>query len=203
MFNARKLFVGLVFSSFLAVGLASPAQAAEQGALQTFKTHHEAVQTLKKDGDKSKDKLQSEVDDLLDYETLAQTALGGGDKWKERCGERCDEFQTLLTDLIRKNYLKRIGSDAKYEMTIVGEEARSTSTRVTTQITTDRDGKPEVVEVVYKMKQQESGWKVVDIITDGVSLAKNWRYECTKVVKESGIDELILRLKKKVKKLDE
>ena len=48
MFNARKLFVGLVFSSFLSVGIATPAQAAEQGALQTFQAHHESIQKLKK-----------------------------------------------------------------------------------------------------------------------------------------------------------
>ncbi len=199
MFNARKLFVGLVLSTFLA-GFSSPAHAAEQGALQTFKTHHESIQKLKK-GNKA-EKLQAEVDTLLDYETLAHTALGGGDKWQERCGERCGEFQALLTDLIRKNYLKRLTADKNYDLNIVGEETRSSSTRVTTQIKTTRDGKPEVIEVVYKMKQQDSGWKVVDIITDGVSLAKNWRYECTKVVKDKGIDELIKRLQAKVAELD-
>jgi len=200
MFNARKLFVGLVFSSFLSVGIATPAQAAEQGALQTFQAHHESIQKLKKG--KSADKLQAEVDSLLDYATLAQTALGGASKYAERCGARCDEFQGLLAKLIRKNYLKRLGSDAKYDLTIVGEEARTKSTRVTTQIKTTREGKPEVVEVVYKMKQTDAGWRVVDIITDGVSLAKNWRYECTKVVKEQGIDDLIKRLETKLAELD-
>jgi ABC-type transporter MlaC component len=44
-------------------------------------------------------------------------------------------------------------------------------------------------------------WKVIDIITEGVSLAKNYKYEFNKILKEKGIDELILRLDTKLTEL--
>jgi phospholipid transport system substrate-binding protein len=44
------------------------------------------------------------------------------------------------------------------------------------------------------MHQVDGIWKVEDIITDGVSLAKNYRFEFNKILKDKGINELIARL---------
>jgi phospholipid transport system substrate-binding protein len=86
-------------------------------------------------------------------------------------------------------------------MTYLGEEVKARGTHVLTQIALTRDGKPEVVEVVYVMTQTPEGWKVDDIITDGVSLAKNYKFEFNKILKDKGIDELISRLESKVSEL--
>ena len=41
-------------------------------------------------------------------------------------------------------------------------------------------------------------WFVRDIITDGVSLSKNYRYEFHKIMRDEGIDGLIARLETKL-----
>ena len=115
-----------------------------------------------------------------------------------RCEPRCEEFETLLAKLIRENYLKRIRTDKKYELTYVGEEKRPRNTRVTTTIKHVKDGKEEVVEVVYVMHKVGDDWKVIDIITEGVSLAKNYKYEFNQILKKDGIDGLIARLESKL-----
>lgn len=193
--NARNLLAGL----FLSLAFVAPASAAD-GAMDTFKARHGKVVELVKKG-ASNEVLQKEVDALLNYKALAETSLGGAARYQSKCAPRCAEFETLLSRLIRENYLKRIRSDKKYELTYQGEEAKTRGTHVTTTIAVTRDGKPEVLEIVYVMEQTPEGWKVNDIITDGVSLAKNYKFEFNKILKDKGIDELISRLDGKVNEL--
>ena len=207
MTTLRNLYAGLALSlAAVSPALASPAAtvsaapAADAGALVSFKARHDKVVALVKKG-ASNDVLQKEVDLLLNYKALAETSLGGAGRYETKCAPRCAEFETLLARLIRENYLKRIRSDKKYEMTYLGEEVKARGTHVRTQIALTRDGKPEVVEVHYAMEQTPEGWKVNDIITDGVSLAKNYKFEFNKILKDKGIDELISRLEGKVSEL--
>jgi hypothetical protein len=120
--------------------------------MDTFKAkHNKVVELVKKRAEPAA--LQKEVDDLLDYKALAETSLGGPARYASKCEPRCSEFETLLARLIRENYLKRIRTDKKYDLTYVGEETKPRGTHVITNVSLNRDGKPEVVEVVYVMHQ--------------------------------------------------
>lgn len=198
--SARHFFAGLALSSLVALGTAAPASAAE-GASGVFKQrHNKVVELVKKRVDAAT--LAKEVDQLLDYKALAEASLGGPARYASKCQPRCAEFETLLTQLIRENYLKRIRGDKKYELTVVGEETKVRGdVHVVTNIALTRDGKPDVVEVVYVMHAVGDTWKVEDIITDGVSLAKNYKFEFNKIIRDKGIDELILRLQTKLSEL--
>jgi len=196
---ARKLLAGLALSSLCTLGFAGTAAAAD-GAMDTFKAkHNKVVELVKKRAEPAA--LQKEVDDLLNYKALAETSLGGPARYTSKCEPRCAEFEALLARLIRENYLKRIRTDKKYDLTYVGEETKPRGTHVTTNVSLNRDGKPEVVEVVYVMQQTGGTWRVEDIITDGVSLAKNYRFEFNKILKDKGINELISRLESKLTEL--
>jgi ABC-type transporter MlaC component len=48
------------------------------------------------------------------------------------------------------------------------------------------------------MHLADEGWVCRNIITDGVSLAKNYRFEFNKVLRDEGIDGLIGRLETKL-----
>ena len=200
MLNSARIFIaGLALSSLCLLGLARPAAAAD-GAMDTFKPRHgKVVELVKKRADVAT--LQKEVDALLDYKALAETSLGGPARYAAKCEPRCAEFEALLTRLIRENYLKRIRTDKKYELAYVGEETKPRGTHVITNVSLSRDGKPEVVEVVYVMHQVNGIWLTEDIITDGISLAKNYKFEFNKILKDKGINELIARLEAKLTEL--
>lgn len=197
--SARNFVAGLALSSLCMLGFAGTASAAES-AMDAFKAkHNKVVELVKKRAEPAA--LQKEVDDLLDYKALAETSLGGAARYASKCEPRCPEFEALLARLIRENYLKRIRTDKKYELAYIGEETKARGTHVITNVSLSRDGKPEVVEVVYVMHQVGPVWKVEDIITDGVSLAKNYKFEFNKILKDKGINELISRLESKLNEL--
>ena len=56
-------------------------------------------------------------------------------------------------------------------------------------------GKPVLID--YTMRKTDQGWKIYDIVVEGVSLVLTYRSEFDAVVKQEGIDGLIKRLARK------
>ena len=52
------------------------------------------------------------------------------------------------------------------------------------------------IDVHYRLIKNNSGWKVYDIIFDGISLMKNYRVDFREHVSKKGIDSLISTLNK-------
>ena len=53
------------------------------------------------------------------------------------------------------------------------------------------------VKIDYSMRKTEQGWKIYDIVVEGVSLVLTYRSEFDAVVKQEGVDGLIKRLGQK------
>lgn len=178
---------------------AGPPEEAEGGvsALDEFKRRHEVVMLLVK-SKMPEQAIAAEVDNLLDYDWIALQSLGGKNRADKRCEPRCAEFEDLLTKLIRENYLKRIVQAENGTVEYVGEERRARASRVTTRVHFERDGAKQVLEVAYVMHVVDGKWYVRDIITESVSLAKNYRYEFNKILRDEGIDGLVSRLATKL-----
>ncbi|MBC8070535.1 MAG: ABC transporter substrate-binding protein [Deltaproteobacteria bacterium] len=176
---------------------AEPLPAGMPSALEEFKKRHETVLLLVKT--KVADAaIQAEVDRLLDYKWIAAAALGGKGRSDKRCDPRCAEYEDLLSRLIRQNYLKRITQAETGKVEYLGEERRAKASKVTTRVTFTKDGVDQKVEVAYIMHIVDGQWFVRDIITDGVSLSKNYRYEFNKIMRDEKIDGLIARLETKL-----
>ncbi len=190
-------------------GAASTAHAADNpaSALEAFKASHQTVVGLVHDKAGS-DKIESEVDALLDYEWIAHAALGGERRYAKKCEPRCPEYEALLTKLIRENYLKRIRQADTGKVEYLGEEVRKDKAKVDTRVTFEKDGETQTLEISYVMhwipaEGSKDGdgnghWVARNIITDGVSLAKTYRYEFGKILRDEGIDGLISRLQTKL-----
>lgn len=178
---------------------AGPAEEPDGGvtALEEFKKRHEVVMLLVK-SKMPEEAIAKEVDALLDYDWIAVQSLGGKNRADRRCEERCTEFDALLTRLIRQNYLKRITQAEDGVVEYVGEEKRARASKVTTKVKFKKDGVEQTITVAYVMHVVDGKWQVRDIITEGVSLAKNYRFEFNKILRDEKIGGLITRLETKL-----
>ena len=61
-----------------------------------------------------------------------------------------------------------------------------------------KKGREQTVRVSYVMHQIDGGWQIRDIITDGVSLAKTYRYEFNQLLKQDGINSIVSKLEQKL-----
>jgi phospholipid transport system substrate-binding protein len=149
------------------------------------------------------DELQQSVDGLLDYAWLAQAALGGKSAATEACGGDCSEFEDLLTQLVRRNYMQMLRKAAGTPIDYVDAEAgRGGLFKVTTKIKIAKNGRKQTIEVAYVVFKAGDAWIVRDIITDGVSLTKTYRFEFNKTLKKDGFPALIQKMKDKLAKGD-
>ena len=57
------------------------------------------------------------------------------------------------------------------------------------------------VDIDFKLKQFPENWLVVDVILDGVSMRNNLRSQFYKILKKNDFNELIRRMKKKLKEV--
>jgi len=177
----------------------------ESAALEAIRGKQRAILALV-EAKQGEDALRSSVDALLDYTWLAQAALGGKDAALAACGGDCSEFEDLLTKLVRRNYMQMLRKAAGTPLEYVGAEAgRSGLFKVTTKITVVQNGLKQAIEVasvVSKAERRGDGWSVRDIITDGVSLTKTYRYEFNKTLKKDGFPALVQKMKDKLAKGD-
>lgn len=180
---------------------AARASGSEPGALEAFeRTHEQLLDLLERDAKPSE--IQREVDALLDYDWIAKSALGGPTRYAERCADRCVQFEALLTELIRTNYLRRL-SEGEVRVEYLGEQVRDTATKVDTRISfADGSGRTKVIEIDYVMHLSDGRWQVRDIITESVSLAKTYKYDINTLYKEGGIDKVIATLQAKLDELN-
>ncbi|RMG99030.1 MAG: ABC transporter substrate-binding protein [Deltaproteobacteria bacterium] len=209
MFGRLTILLVLVLSAAPAAASTQIAATAAPGsadggadsAMAAFRSRHEKVLRLVRKRADAK-RIQREVDALLDYKWIAQAALGGKARYEKRCAPRCEEFEALLTRLIRENYLKRIRLADKGTLEYVGEQRRPRAAKVNTKVEFTRDGRPQSIRIDYVMHRVDGKWQVRDIITDGVSLARNYKYEFNRILREEGgIDALIERLQSKLDEL--
>lgn len=189
-------------TALLATSVPATAFAGEDDtAIEVFREGDDEVRKMVKAG-ASDEKLQKVVDELLDYDWLAKASLGGPKRYAKRCGDQCDEFEKVLTELIRENYLRRIRNQDKGKVEYLKETVRGQVAKVDTRVQFEQNGRQQSIEISYVMHQTDKGWQVRDIITDDVSLAKTYRHEFNEIGKKEGIDGLIARIKRKLAELD-
>jgi phospholipid transport system substrate-binding protein len=195
----------MLLPTLLALALLVPAPASaggEPGAKQAWSRAHADVMALIEQGVPPA-RVNAKVDALLDYRFIARAVLGGGERYDARCGERCAEYEALVARFVRHGYLARLAAHERAKVEVVGETVRDRATKVDTRVAYfDDQGKPRVIEVAYVMHRVDGRWAVRDIVTDGVSLAKNHRYEVGRLFREGGIDLVIERLRAKLAELE-
>jgi phospholipid transport system substrate-binding protein len=55
-----------------------------------------------------------------------------------------------------------------------------------------------LISVNYELKKQNDSWQIRDIVLDDVSLARNLRSQCQKIIAEHSYDELLRRIRDKL-----
>jgi phospholipid transport system substrate-binding protein len=131
------------------------------------------------------------------FDMNRMTRLAVGKNWREATPEQrktlVNEFQTLLVRSYAAAYsaYKQVKVDVK-PLKLAGNEDDVT---VKTQIILPGGAPP--VGVDYAMGATPEGWKVYNVVVDGVSLVTTYRNDFTAQIQASGIDGLIKNLQER------
>lgn len=130
----------------------------------------------------------------VDFEEAAK--LAAGRSWQAATPEQrrrlAQEFRSMLVRI----YSTAIDTYRGQTMTVLPLRMPPGATEVTVRNKYLRPGRPPV-PVEYAMRKTPDGWKIYDIVIEGVSLVLAYRAEFEQVVRTAGIEGLIKRLQEK------
>jgi len=149
---------------------------------------------VKGQGDR-KQKL-AELSDLLRgfLDTDALARLAAGKNLDGRSPEETKEFLTLFHEFFVRTYVQRLLLFDAPDFTYGEEKVNGDQAQVGTQVITPGDR----FAVDYTLHRNADGWRVTDIVVEGVSLAKNFRSQFDAAVAKDSFQGLLDRLRAKV-----
>ncbi|HYH37331.1 MAG TPA: ABC transporter substrate-binding protein [Azospirillum sp.] len=120
-----------------------------------------------------------------------------GRYWNQASPQQQQEYQQLFEQLIVKTYAERFVEYSGETFKITGTRPEGESdTMVTTQII--RPAGPPVA-VDWRVRKRDAGYKIIDVVVEGVSMGVTQRQEFASVIQSNGgkIDGLIQALRQK------
>lgn len=130
----------------------------------------------------------------VDFEEATRLAVGRS--WAQATPEQKKKLVSEFRNMLVRTYSNAISAYEGQTMKVMPVRMKPGDTDVTVQNQFIRPG-AQPVKIDYSMKKADKGWKIYDIVVEGVSLVLTYRSEFDAVVKQEGIDGLIKRLAQK------
>jgi len=144
------------------------------------------------DGSARRAAVRQAANRIFDFEETAKRALGP--HWQQRTPAEHEEFVRLFSDLLEAAYVGKIDLYQGEKITYVGETVDGDQATVKTRIVTKQGNE---VPVDYRLSREKDGWRVCDVIIEGVSLVANYRTQFNKIIQTSSYDDVVKRMRAK------
>ncbi len=140
--------------------------------------------------------ISKAVEAGFDFREMARRSLGKG--WKKISPAQRLEFTHVFRELIERSYGNRLAafSGQTVEYGEVKEKKRH-RVSVSTEIIDNKRRIP----VKYSLRESRHGWRVYNIIIEGVSLVSTYRTSFKSTMKKKGFDGLMQNMHNKLAKL--
>jgi phospholipid transport system substrate-binding protein len=130
----------------------------------------------------------------VDFEEATRLAVGRS--WQQASPEQRKKLTAEFRNMLVRTYSSAIQPYGGQQMKVMPVRMKPDDTEVTVQNQFIRAG-GQPVKIDYSMRKTDKGWKIYDIVVEGVSLVLTYRSEFDAVVKQEGVDGLIKRLSQK------
>lgn len=140
-----------------------------------------------------RDDIWKVIGQVFDLQGIAQITLGRN--WKQFNQAEKDEFTEVFGRFLGNNYVDKIQSGFSGEKVVYLEQEAVTETKSIVKTKIVRESME--IPVDYKMQKTENGWRVYDVIIEGVSLIKNYRTQFNSFLMKKTPRQLIETIKKK------
>lgn len=164
-------------------------------------TASEVIEIVKKDkdiqaGDMKKIVALTEEKILphFDFERMSRIVLGRN--WKNASKEQQAQFVSEFRTLLVRTYSSALAKYRNQNIVYKPMRAGAADTEVTVKTEIVQPGGPPVL-VDYSLLKRDDGWKVYDVVIEGISLVTNYRGQFANEIKQGGMDSLIQKLAEK------
>jgi phospholipid transport system substrate-binding protein len=121
-------------------------------------------------------------DEGFDVPGIARFVLGP--YWRTATDAQKDEFTKLFEAYIIHSYVVRFSAYSGQQLKVTGSRPEGDASLVNSQITGTNNSPP--VKVDWRVAKADSGFKITDVIVEGVSMAITERQEFASVIQRGG-----------------
>lgn len=195
----NKWLAGLILLTLLA----APLHAFAGVPLDTVRSNVNGVLDVLRDpelqgesGKKVKaERIEAAAEKLFDFVELSKRTLGVN--WnKFSPGER-KEFVELFKGILENAYVGKITSYTDERVDFSREVPLS---ETTVEVQSDIVAKSGRVPIYYRVIKKDAGWKVYDVVIEGVSLISNYRSQFREILANNLPEKVLETLRKKAGK---
>ena len=134
------------------------------------------------------EKLDAVLRGIFDQEELSRLTLAA--HWQAFSPEQKTRFTAAFSKLLEHIYLRRIETYTNERVEYLGESSLGEGrAEVSTKIVSS----DKQISVVYRMRSK-SGWKIYDVVIEGISLVENYRGQFNEVLSRETPDQLIAKV---------
>ena len=135
--------------------------------------------------------VRAVLQQLFDFQEMSQRSLGANARrYKDRLGE----FTPLFVDFLEHSYMGTLEKNGDAKIQYVREILDGENIRINTRVRL-KDGNEYNVD--YKFYSSPAGWRVYDLIVEGISLVNNYRSQFERVLNKKSFDALLQDLREK------
>jgi phospholipid transport system substrate-binding protein len=149
-----------------------------------------------KAGDRKRALALAEEKVLPHIDFREMTRLAVGKAWRTASPAQQETLTAEFRELLVRTYASAIDAYRGQTMRVLPVKMASDATEVTVRNVYVKPGKPPV-PIDYFMLKTDKGWKIVDIVVEGVSLILTYRTEFEEEAQRAGMNGLIERLRAK------
>ncbi len=193
------LVAGLLMTCLVAPAIRAAATVDTSGPSQLIES---ASSAMLKDLDANRDKYRKDrsglyktVDEILlpnfDVNYAGQQVLG--QSWRTATPEQRERFVKAFYRSLLTTYGDALIDFTGDRMKILPFQGDAAANRATVRTQIRRDG-GDVVAVNYSLRKADAGWKVWDVVIEGISYVKSFQQDFGAEVAQKGLDSLIQRL---------
>ncbi|MCX5806482.1 MAG: ABC transporter substrate-binding protein [Proteobacteria bacterium] len=135
------------------------------------------------------------ADKLFDFVELSKRTLGLN--WNKLTPEQRKEFVELYKTILKDAYVDKIMAYNDEQVNFNKEVPLS---ETTIEVQSFVISKSTQVPIYYRVIKKDTGWKVYDVVIEGVSLISNYRTQFREILGNNPPETLIETLRKKVGK---
>lgn len=149
-------------------------------------------------GDKQKALALAEQKVLPHLDFVEMTRLAAGRTWNTASPEQRDRLVAAFRAMLVRTYANAIDVYRGQTMMVEHSRVPASATEATVRNRYVSPGR-RPTPVDYVMRKEPGGWKIYDIVVDGISLVLTYRSQFEEAARNSGVEGLITQLQDKTK----
>lgn len=139
-------------------------------------------------------RIRALLREVFAFETIGRFVLSS--TWRSATPDQRAEYLSLFSEFLVRTYSRRLGGYGGYGFTIAQTKPLGRRDALVTTVINQSSGP--ALKAGWRVRAGGNGYKIVDVMVEGVSMAVTQRSEFGTIIRRDGLDKLIEILRAKV-----